>query len=104
MDEMQEELTLFEKLLDEENDDNITLVNAEGEEIEFEQVAIIPENGELYAILYPVTKIDGIEEDEALAFKLVFGNEDAEDELVVVTDDEILEKIFNSYYKLLDEQ
>jgi len=66
----QKEISQIEMLLDEKNDDNIKLYDENNKETEFEQIAIIPLEDKVYAILKPVTNIEGIEEDEALVFAI----------------------------------
>lgn len=92
---------MLDKLFDENNSDNITLVNEDGEAIEFEQVALIPISGTVYVILKPANAMPGIAEDEAL----VFAVETVEDEecLTILEDDEMVDRVFEEYYKLLRE-
>ena len=97
-----EEKTAIEKLLDENNDETIILYDENQNPAEFEQVAIIPLNDKLYAILKPITKIDGVNEDEALVF--VFDETDDEESLVICDDFKIVDKVFEEYYKLLKEE
>ena len=73
------------------------------EEVEFEQIAIIPVKEEVYAILKPVKKIEGLEEDQALVFVLE-ETEEGEELLNVVEDDEIIDIVFDEYDKLFDEK
>ena len=94
------ELTVLQKLLDEENSDNITLFDEEGSELEFEQVAIIPLGDALYAILKPVVLMEGMADDEALVFLI-----DEEEEMVsLIVDEEIGAAVFEEYYKLFDDE
>lgn len=94
------ELTVLQKLLDEENSDNITLYDEEGSELEFEQIAIIPLGDALYAILKPVVLMEGMADDEALVFLI-----DEEEEMVsLVADEEIGAAVFEEYYKLFDDE
>lgn len=94
------ELTVLQKLLDEENSDNITLYDEEGNELEFEQIAIIPLGDALYAILKPVVLMEGMADDEALVFLI-----DEEEEMVsLVADEEIGAAVFEEYYKLFDDE
>ena len=97
-----EEMDVLDILLDEENDDPISLFDENDNEIKFEQVAIIPIDEKIYAILRPVSGIEGIGEDEAL----VFGIEEVDDEdcLIVVDDDAIVDQVFEQYYKLLKDE
>lgn len=96
---MKEEVSQIEMLLDENNTENIKLYDENNKETEFEQVAIIPIEEKVYAILKPVTEIAGINDDEAL----VFAVEELEDEevLIVVDDEEVVDEVFNEYYDLL---
>ena len=54
----------------ENNDDIITLLSATGEEVDFIEIAGIAHNHNFYAILQPVELIEGMEDDEALVFKV----------------------------------
>lgn len=92
-------------LFDEDNNDPIFLFNEKGEKVEFEQIALIPIEERIFAILKPVEKIEGIGEDEALVFEVVEGEEDEEDDyLNLVSDVEIIDKVFDVYNKLIDEE
>ena len=95
-------LSPIDMLLDENNNENIKLYNEENEEIEFEQIALVPIENKTYAILRPVVEMEGIAEDEALVF--VIDEIDDEDCLVIVEDDNIVDKVFEEYYKMLKEE
>lgn len=96
------EVSQIEMLLDENNTDNIKLYDENNKETEFEQVAIIPVDDKIYAILKPVNELAGVNEDEALVF--VIEEIDDEEVLVIVDDEEIVDKVFNEYYDLLKEE
>ena len=64
------ELSQIEKLFDENNTDSIVLFDENGESVEFEQIAVVPYKGNVYAILKPVREMEGIAEDEALVFSV----------------------------------
>lgn len=92
-------------LFDEDNNEPIFLFNEKGEKVEFEQIALIPVEERIFAILKPVEKIEGIGEDEALVFEVVEGEEDEEDDyLNLVSDVELIDKVFDVYNKLIDEE
>ncbi len=93
-----QEKSIFEILTDENDTDNIVLENEDGEETEFEQIALIPLGDRVYCILRPLG-IEGIAEDEAFVFELT---DDDGEGLEVVTDDDISEKVFEEYYRLLE--
>ena len=98
-----EEKSVFDKLLDPNDESNIILYDEKEEEVEFEQIAIIPVKEEVYAILKPVKKMEGLEEDQALVFVLE-ETEEGEELLNVVEDDEIIDIVFDEYDKLFDEK
>ena len=83
------------------DDDIVTLLSANGEEIDFVEIAGIAHKGKFYAILQPVELLDGMDDDEALVFEVSRG-EDGEDKFSIVTDDEILDIVFEKYNELLD--
>lgn len=96
---MKEEKSQIEMLLDENNTENLKLFDENNRETEFEQVAIIPLDEKIYAILKPVTKIVGVNDDEALVF--VIEEVDDEDCLVIVDDESVVDRVFKEYYDLL---
>ena len=91
----------IDAILDQNNTENIVMYNENNEKVEFEQIALIPMDGIIYVILRPVEKMMGIASDEALAFMI----EELEGEpgLALVSDYEVVEKVFEAYYQLLDE-
>ncbi len=93
---------ILDILLDEENKDPIRLQDEKGNELVFEQVATIPHRGKLYCVLKPLTRIDGVADDEAIVFRA----EEAADGthyLTVELDELTAIDIFQEYYKLLGE-
>ena len=87
---------------EEEDDDIITLLSSDGEEVDFVEIAGIAYKGEFYVILQPVELLDGMEEDEALVFKVKRG-EDGEDKFEIELNDDIIDAVFEEYNRLLDE-
>ena len=98
----EKEKSPIEILLDQENNENIKLYDEKNNCVEFEQVAIIPIDEKIYAILRPVAGLEGVGEDEALVFTIE--EVDEEDCLVVVDDDTVVDAVFEQYYKLLKEE
>ena len=84
------------------DDDTIVLLSKTGEEIEFIEIAGIALEGNFYAILQPVELVEGMRDDEALVFKVSRG-ENGEDKFEIELDEEIIDKVFTEYYRLLDE-
>ena len=91
----------LDKLLDENNDDNIILYNEENEPVEFEQIALITLDGGVYVLLRPVDTLEFMADDEALVFEI----EEFEDgqSLTIVDDEEVVDAVFDAYYALLEE-
>jgi hypothetical protein len=79
---------------------NVILLTDDGEELEFSNVFSVNLDFNAYVILQPVETLEGMEEDEALVFLLTY--EDDEEQYSIVTDDEIIDRVFEEYYKLLD--
>lgn len=98
----QEAVNILDVLLDENNDKPITLYDENEKAVRFDQVAIIPLDEQLYAILKPIDEMEGVADDEAIVF-LVEEDEDGDAELVVESDEAKAMKVFDEYYKLLDE-
>ena len=92
----------IDMLLDENCAEPIVMYNENNEPISFDQIAVIPYEGDTYAILKPLGEFEGVAEDEALVF--VITELDDEDVLVVVEDDETINIIFAEYYKMLAEE
>ena len=92
-------MTPVEKLLDENNDENIILYNENDEEVEFEQIAVIYLDDTPFALLHPVTEMDGVADDEAIVFEVI--EMGGESYLEVCDDDETVDAVFEEYYRLL---
>lgn len=93
---------LKNEIVTEDDDDIVTLLSANGEEIDFVETAGIAYKGNFYAILQPVELLDGMDEDEALVFK-VSRDEDGSDKFEIELNDEIIDAVFAEYNVLLDE-
>ena len=88
------------ELIDE--DEVITLFDDEGKPVNFYEVACIEYKNEFYALMQPVEPLEGMEEDEALIFKVK--EEDEENDVFEpVTDESILEAVFNEYLNAVAE-
>lgn len=98
-----EEKSVFERLFDPEDESDIVLYDENEKPIKFEQIAVIPVKEEVYAILRPLEKMEGLEEDQGLVF-LLDETEEGEEILTIVDDDEIIDLVFDEYEKLFDEE
>ena len=85
-----------------EDDDIVTLKAPNGAEIDFIEIAGIAYNHNFYAMLQPVELLEGMEDDEALVFKVTRGK-DGEDKFEIELDDAVIDAVFAEYNKLLDE-
>lgn len=88
---------------DDGDDDIVTLTSADGEEIDFIQIAGIAHKGSFYAILQPAELLEGMDDDEALVFKVTRGP-DGGDHFEIELDDEIIDAVFAEYNRLLDQE
>lgn len=102
-DTQKQEIDILDILLDEDNEDPITLYDENSKPIKFDQVAVIPLDDKLYTILKPLDEIKGVADDEAIVFS-VNENENGETTLIVETDEPTAIRVFDEYYKLLDKQ
>lgn len=96
-----EEIDILDVLLDEDNEDPITLYDENSKAYKFDQVAVIPLDNKLYAILKPIDELEGVADDEAIVFA-VNETDDGETSLIVEIDEAIAMRVFDEYYKLLD--
>ena len=74
---------------------NVILLTDDGEELEFSNVFSVNLDFNTYVILQPVETLEGMEEDEALVFLLTY--EEDEEQYSIVTDDEIIDRIFTKF-------
>ena len=101
----EKELSPIDKLFDDNNTDPIVLYNEKGEEVSFEQIALIPLEERIFAILKPIEKTEGVGEDEALVFEILEGEtEEDEEYLSLVSDMEVVDNVFKVYDQLIDEE
>lgn len=101
-----EQVDLLDVLLDQDNKDPIVLMDENGKQMSFEQVAVIPyevrKEKRLYCVLKPLDKIEGIADDEAIVF-LVDTDENGNSVIRIEEDEEVAIAVFDKYYDLLEE-
>ena len=102
IDKEKESKGLLDVLLDGENREDITMTDENGQEYTFTQIAVIPytPTGSLYALLAPVTPIEGIAEDELIVFR-VDVTEEGETALNLEEDEDICQEVYQVYLQLL---
>lgn len=86
----------------ESGEDIITLRSANGEDIDFIEIAGIAHEGKFYLILQPVELLEGMEEDEAFVFE-VKTKDDGGSEMEIVVDEDIIDAVFAEYGKLYEQ-
>lgn len=89
-------------LLDQNDDDDIILFNESGDKMQFEQIAVVPIDETIYAILKPTEEMEGVKDDEAIVFKIVETDDD--EWLEIEENDEKIDKVFEIYYKMLKDE
>lgn len=91
----------IEQILDENNTENIILYDDQQNPITFEQVALIPHDrtNALYAILIPVTPMQGVNEGEGVLFEV----DEEKQSLEVVNDEKIIDEVLELYQALIEE-
>ena len=100
MADMETPINPIDALYDENNNDAIILLNEKGEEILFEQIALIPLLQKVYVILKPVQPMEGVGEDEGLVFSIE-QNENNEEYLALTVDEDIIDSVFKVYDQLV---
>lgn len=86
-----------------EREATLTLTTNEGQDVDFMEIAQIYLEEETYLILQPVELFDGMDEDEALVFHVTLGL-DGTERLDMVYDEELTDKVFEEYEKLVSER
>lgn len=100
-------LDVLSTLLDPNNKDPIVLADEKGGSLVFEQVAVLPYEVEgckqLYVVLKPLGKMEGIADDEAIVFKVVL-DENGNASFIVEDNELVAIEVFNKYYDLFEEK
>ena len=99
------EKDLLEVLLDRDCKEPVSLMDANGNILEFEQVAIIPHEMRLYCILKPLTQIKGLEleDDMAMVFRVEV-DENGDSGLIMEENQAIATQVFSQYELLLKKE
>lgn len=88
---------------DTDDEEIVILSDDEGNDVEFEVIAGIDYQDEYYMVLMPKGKVDGIEDDEAVIFRV---EEDAADPEYInylpVEDTALLDAVFSEYLKAVE--
>lgn len=88
---------------DELNEDIIEITADDGRKLKFFLVGTIEYNGKTYAAFEPAEEIEGLTEDSLVIYE-VGGNPGDEDaELIEITDEALLEEVFQEFCRVLEE-
>ena len=98
--EPEKDLNVSEEELDE---DIVQLINEDGETVDFYHVATIEYEGGWYVFFEPAEEMADIDEGEVAVFKLET-DENGEDLFVPIEDDELMDKVFAEYNRLVEEE
>ena len=88
--------SIIEKILDENNHDYINTYDDFGNPIQFEQIAVVSVEEELFVILRENS--DDVPYDEVLVFRIVMN--ETNQELLLEENEEVIEEVFEKYYQL----
>lgn len=84
------------------SDDIIQLINDDGETVDFYHVGTIEYEGDWYVFFQPAEELADLDEDEVAVFRLE-RDENGEDVFVPLDDDELMEKVFDEFNRLSEE-
>jgi hypothetical protein len=90
----------IDRLFDDENNENITILDNDNKEVEFKQVGLVDYEGNYYALLEPVTPVEGVNEGELMVFLV----DEEHDELTFIDNEEIIDGIVDFLDSLEDEE
>jgi uncharacterized protein YrzB (UPF0473 family) len=89
-------------VVEETDDEVISLQNDDGKVINFHHVATIDYEDKWYVFFQPIENMEGIEDDEVLVFKLET-DEEKNDVFLPVEDDDLLNEIYAKYVRMVEE-
>lgn len=92
--------SLKDILLDENNMDDLEFTTPAGT-LRFEQLATILLDGDVFAVLHPLDEMSGVEDDEAIVYRLKETPE--ESSLVMEEDEDVAIRVFDMYRSLQDD-
>lgn len=81
------------------DEETVSLHSADGKEMKFKKVATVPMEDSMYVVLAPVEAIPGMEDNQALVFKVSERNGERA-ALNIVTDPGIIYDVYETYGKI----
>ena len=88
--------SIIEQILDENNHDLINTFDDFGNPIQFEQIAVVSLDEELFVILRENS--EDVPFDEVMVFRIIMN--ETNPELLLEENEEIVEEVFNTFYQL----
>ena len=79
--------------------ERVTISDKDGKEIEFVPIAIVDFEESYYAVLQPVTPVEGVGEDEVMFFYI----DEENDCLTYVEDESLMVSLFDEFMAMLEE-
>ena len=89
LDDFELDLTLLDRLLDDNNTESIILFGEDDKAVEFEKIDMVTYKENLYVLLRPIEADD----DEAVVFRIDTEDEDS----IIIVGDELAEEILEFY-------
>jgi hypothetical protein len=86
-------------ILDPDDKSNVTLYGNDAR-VEFEQIAVVTDDDDIYAILKPVVPLEDDPEHEFVVFQIIIDGDDAD--VSYVTDDDTLDMVSQKFQELLE--
>ena len=97
---MKSEKNPINQMLDPNNTETILLYSDIGKPVEFEQIAVIPFNDKLYAIMRPLDYMSGVENGEGVLFEI----DETQGDVSVIRDNEIIDEVLKIYKDLINDK
>ena len=88
----------------ENNDKIVTLINDEGREVEFSEIAAINYQDQYYAIMQPLEPLEDEDEENLVFLFKVLESKDGKAIFEMETDETIIEAVFDEFQKLYGSQ
>ncbi len=87
---------------DQELSSVVTLIDDDGNEVEFDHLMTFEHEDKHYLALLPIDDIEGVGDDEIVLLEIKEGDE--EDLYVPIEDEKLLDAVFETFQKLLDDE
>lgn len=86
-----------------EKENVVSLVDDEGNEVEFEHIMTLEHKGKSYVLLVPITDMEDVEEDEMIILQITT-DADGNDVYAGIEDEALMEEVFNKYLEIVENE